>query len=183
MKKTIFFASATIISLICSQSFADTYKYVPYIGVAYTRATARADTAKPEYNIGSLYIGSEYGKYFGTEIFYGQSSYKKNYIADVKTRTSYRAYGLDLAAYLPLGCDNRFDLVAAVGAGEYVFAKKIAGEKHHNDSGWGYRFGGGLKYHLDDNWQIKTLARYVKFNDISDFDRQSEYSIAAEYHF
>lgn len=183
MKKTIFFASAAAISLICTQSFADTYEYVPYAGINYTHAVAHASSAKPEYNIGGIHIGSEYGKYFGTEIFYDQSSYDKNFINDIKTKTSYRAYGLDLAAYLPIDCANRFDLVATIGAGEYVFAKKIIGDKHHDDSGWGYRFGGGLKYKLDNNWQIKPLVRYVKFNKISDFDHQVEYSVAMEYHF
>lgn len=183
MKKTIFFTSLATFSLVCAQSFADSYKYVPYVGASYTYALAHANSASPEYNVGGIYIGSEYGKYFGTEIFYNQSTYDKNFINNIKTRTSYRSYGLDLAAYLPLGCENSFDLVATIGAGEYVFAKKAHGEKHHNDSGWGYRFGGGFKYHLDENWQIKPLVRYVKFNKISDFDHQTEYALSMEYHF
>jgi opacity protein-like surface antigen len=182
MKKTLFFTFSALIS-VSSLAKADKYNYVPYIGASYSYSVAHADKAKPNYNIGGIYIGSEYGKYFGTEIFFNQSTYDNNYINNIKTRTSYRAYGLDLMAYLPLGCDHRFDLVGTAGVGEYVFAKKIKGDKHHNDSGWGYRFGGGLKYNFTQNWQTKALARYVNFDRVSDFNHQMEYSLNLEYHF
>ena len=182
MKRTIFFLCLVLSALESGIAKADSYKYRPYVGATYAFASARADKAKPNYNIGGIYIGSEYGKYFSTEVFYNQSTYDNNYINNLRTRTSYRSYGLDLMAYLPLDCYNRFDFVATAGA-EYVFAKKIKGEKHHNDSGLGYRFGGGLKYNFNADWQAKALARYVKFNNVSDFDHQIEYSLNIEYHF
>ena len=182
MKKTIFFSFAAVI-LSFTTAKADKYNYVPYIGGSYSYATAHIKGAQLHYNIGGIYVGSEYGKYFSTEIFYNQSTYDNNYIEGIKTRTSYRSYGLDLMAYLPLDCNNRFDLVGTAGIGEYVFAKKIQGDKHHNDSGWGYRFGGGFKYNITPNWQAKTLVRYVNFDGVSDFDHQIEYSLNAEYHF
>lgn len=182
MKKTIFYGIAA--ALVSSTSAkADKYNYVPYVGATYSFASAHADSAKPHYNIGGIYVGSEYGKYFGTELFYNQSTYSNNYINNIKTRTSYRSYGLDLAAYLPFGCENRFNLIATTGVGEYVFAKKVKGDKHHNDSGWGYRFGGGIKYSFTQNWQAKALVRYVNFDGVSDFDHQTEYSLGVEYHF
>ena len=183
MKKTTFLIIVSIIAINCTTANADNYDYVPYIGADYTFAKAHAIKAKPEYNIAGIHIGSEYGKYFSTELFYNQSTYDNNYIADQKKRSSYRAYGLDLMSYLPLDCEHRFDLIGTIGVGEYVFAKKLKGEKHHNDSGWGYRFGGGLKYKLTQNWQIRALARYVNFDGISDFDHQIEYSAGVEYHF
>lgn len=183
MKKTTFFLSLPLFAVNCSLAQADSYRYAPYFGADYAYAKAHVSSAKPEYNIGGIHLGSEYSKYFSTELFYGQSTYDNNNIHAAKTRTSYRSYGLDLMAYLPLDCDNRFDLVGTLGAGEYVFAKKIKGEKHHNDAGWGYRFGGGLKYNLNHHWQVRALARYVNFDNVSDFDHQMEYSAGVEYHF
>ena len=183
MKKTIFFLGVAGVLLNCATVSADSYKYSPYVGASYTFAKAHATGAKPNYNIGGIYVGSEYGKYFSTELFYNQSTYSNNYIAENKTRTSYRSYGLDLMGYLPLDCNNYFDLIGTIGAGEYVFAKKISGQKHHNDSGWGYRFGGGLKYSFTQNWQMRILARYINFDGISDFNHQTEYSAGVEYHF
>ncbi len=183
MKRTIFFTLIGATALICSESYADSYKYTPYIGASYSFAKTHAKGAKPSYNVGGIFVGSDYGKYFGTELFFNQTDYDNHYINDVKTRTSYRSYGLDLMAYLPLDCDSRFDLIATAGVGEYVFAQKIKGEKHHNDSGWGYRFGGGLKYSINSNWQLRGIARYVSFDRISDFDHQIEYSAGIEYHF
>ncbi len=182
MKKT-FFLAMLLIAFNITTVKADSYKYVPYVGASYSYATAHADGTRPIYNIGGIYIGSEYGKYFSTEAFYNQSTYDNNYINDEKTRTSYRSYGLDLVGYLPLDCYNRFNLVGSVGAGEYVFAKKIKGYKHHNDSGWGYRFGGGLKYTISPNWQARAVIRYVNFDGIDNFDHQTEYSAGIEYHF
>ena len=75
------------------------------------------------------------------------------------------------------------DLIGTIGAGEYVFAKKIKGQKNHNDSGWGYRFGGGLKYAINHNWHARTLVRYINFDGVSDFNHQIEYGIGVEYHF
>lgn len=183
MKRTIFFMIFSLIAFRSNFAKADNYNYRPYVGASYSFVASHAEGAKPSYHSGGLYIGSEYGKYFGTEVFFNQTSYDKNFIANEKIRTSYRAYGLDLMGYLPLDCYNKFDLIATAGFGEYVFAKKSAGEKHHNDSGWGYRFGGGLKYNINNNWQIKALARYVNFDRISDFDHQIEYSTGIEYHF
>ena len=183
MKKTIFFLGLAFAMSEATLASADSYNYKPYAGVSYSYATAHAKSAKPKYNIGGIYVGSEYGKYFSTELFYNQSTGDKNHLNGIKTKTSYRSYGLDLLGYLPIDCNNRFDLIATIGAGEYVFAKKIKGEKHHNNSAWGYRFGGGLKYNLTQNWQARTLVRYVNFDRISDFDHQIEYSAGVEYHF
>ena len=183
MKKIVFFLCLLVFVFGSNNSKADSYKYSPYVGAIYSFADAHAKGAKPEYNIGGIYVGSEYGKYFSTEIFYNQSTYDTNKINEVKTRTSYRSYGLDLFAYLPIDCYNRFNLVSTIGAGEYVFAKKNKGEKHHNDSGWGYRYGGGLKYNFTQNWQAKALVRYVNFDGVSDFNHQMEYSFNVEYHF
>ncbi len=183
MKKIIFFLCLLVLGFESNNANADNYKYVPYVGASYSFGVAHTNGAKPNYNIGGIYVGSEYGKYFSTEIFYNQSTYDTNNIDNIKTRTSYRSYGLDLFAYLPLDCYNRFNLVATTGVGEYVFAKKAKGDKHHNDSGWGYRFGGGLKYSFTQNWQAKALTRYVDFDRISSFNHQMEYSVNVEYHF
>ena len=100
-----------------------------------------------------------------------------------KIKTSYRAYGLDITAYLPLDCAKRFSLLATAGLGEYVYRSKVYEHKHHNEHGYGYRFGGGMKYAWDSHWQTKFVTRYVKFDQLTDYKHNTEYNLSLEYHF
>lgn len=184
MKKILLSALFISTAAAAAANAAETSAYIPYIGVDYSYIDAKANAVKPHYNSMGFNIGTKYNDYFGTEVFYQQtSSDSKKIKADEKLKTSYRAYGLDIATYLPLGCYHQFDLLATAGIGEYVFKKKLTGGKHHNDSGWGYRIGAGAMYNIDENISLRILARYVGIDKVSDFKHLAEYSAGIRYNF
>jgi opacity protein-like surface antigen len=86
-------------------------------------------------------------------------------------------------AYLPLGCAQKLSAIATAGIGEYVFNQKVLPQKHHNEHGFGYRFGGGIKFALSKNWQTRFITRYVKFNHVSGYNHSLEQTLSFEYHF
>ena len=163
-------------------SVADSYHYTPYIGAGYQFNKTQLKQFRPEYQSGGFYIGSDYSKYFGTEMFVNQSGSKNNGQGE-KLKSSHRSYGLDLLGYLPLGCAQKFSVAATVGVGEYVYKLKEGGLKHYNEHGWGYRFGGGVKYAFDSHWQTRFMTRYVKFNHLDNVNQAMEYALSVEYHF
>lgn len=164
---------------ICNTAKAQDFKYIPYIGLDYSYLDANAKSASPYYNSGSFNLGTKYNDYFGTELFYQQSAdYKKH-----GSKSSYRAYGLDINAYLPLGCYNTVELFATAGAGEYVFKFHPQGTKSHNESAVGYRWGGGLIYNISENISVRAAVRYINLDLISDYDHMAEYSLGIRYYF
>lgn len=184
MNKKLLSAAALALAIATPVSAKDTNKYVPYVGADYGYISAKADSVKPKYHAFGVNVGTRYNRHFGTELFYQQTgSDSKKLDESSKFKSSYRAYGLDAAAYLPLDCINRYDLFATAGVGEYVFKKKFTGEKHHNDSGWGYRFGGGMMFNLDHHLSLRAMVRYVKLDGVSNFDHLVEYTAGIRYHF
>ena len=183
MKKITFLLTTTLIlGGFVKNSAADSYKYTPYAGVDYIYSQTDADGFKPYHNSLGIHIGSDYGKYFGTELFFTQSNSSKKRPNNGIVKTSYRSYGLDLMAYLPLGCEERFSLIATAGIGEYVYKTKFVPAKHYNEHGFGYRFGGGFKYAFDKNWQARILLRRVNFDHLSGYNHNMEYTAGVEYH-
>lgn len=184
MKKITFVLTFLAFStLIDGNVYADSYKYTPYVGMGYDFSKIQAGKLRPEYNGGTVYVGSDYSKYFGTEVFFSQSLSRKNGQTPHKLKSSFRAYGLDVAAYLPLGCSQKFSLMATAGWGEYIFNLKQQGAKHHNEHGYGYRLGGGIKYALDNHWQTRLVVRHVSFDKLDMLNQTMEYSLNVEYHF
>lgn len=159
---------------------ADSYKYTPYLGVDYLHNRTSAKGLSFNNNAVSLRIGSDYGKYFSSEMFFSQSDSRNKYPQQQKIKNSYRSYGLDVLAYLPF---YKFSFITTAGIGEYVFKTRVYPQKHHNEHGFGYRFGGGLKYAFDEHWQIRFICRYIKFNHVHNTNHAVEYSSGLEYHF
>ena len=184
MKKITFLLTSAIIAAgFIKKAAADDYKYIPYIGVDYVYSQTNAKGLKPYHNAADVRLGSDYSQYFATELFFQQSDSNKRRPDGEILKTSYRAYGLDLLAYLPLDCGKRFSLLATAGIGEYVYNTKLLPNKHHNEHGYGYRFGGGFKYALSQNWQTRFVARHVSFDHLHGYDHNMEYSAGIEYHF
>ena len=179
-KITFLLTILTFISLCTVSAKADSYKYTPYIGFDYLYNRTSAEGLSFYNNALSVRIGSDYSAYFSSELFFNQSDSQTKHQAEQKIKTSYRSYGLDLSAYLPV---YKFSLIATIGAGEYVYKTRLYPAKHQNEHGFGYRFGGGLKYALDEHWQIRLISRYVKFNHVHKFNHAMEYTSGLEYHF
>ena len=160
MKKiTIVLTFLAACGINAKNSVADSYHYTPYIGAGYQFNKTQLKQFRPEYQSGS-----------------------KNNGQGEKLKSSYRSYGLDLLGYLPLGCAQKFSVAATAGIGEYVYKLKEGGLKHYNEHGWGYRFGGGVKYAFDSHWQTRFMTRYVKFNHLDNVNQAMEYALSVEYH-
>lgn len=184
MKKITFFLTTVFFTALnLSSAKADSYSYTPYFGIDYTYNHTTAKGFSPYYNVAGLHIGSDYGKYFGTELFFNKSNGNKRHISDTAVKTSYNSYGLDLMGYIPLGCSKRFSLLGTVGVGEYVYRTKFIPQKHQNEHGYGYRFGSGFKYALSKNFGVRTIIRYVNFDRLNGYNNAFEYSAGIEYHF
>lgn len=184
MKKITFVLTfLAVLNLNAKNCLADSYKYVPYAGFGYDYSKTQIGQVRPAYHSGTVYIGSEYGSYFSTEMFFSQSLNRTNGQNPTKLKSSYRAYGLDLMGYLPLGCSQKFSLLATTGIGEYAFKLKTGDAKRSNEHGYGYRFGGGVKYAFNTHWQTRFITRYVKFDRVDSVNQAIEYSLNLEYHF
>lgn len=178
-KKLIMLAASLTVIGVASQA----REHVPYVGADYAYVGAHGSIADPFYHAASVHLGDRYNDYFGTELFYRQTGSDSHKTASGFYKTSYRAYGLDMTAYLPLGCTHRFEPFASLGLGEYVFKTKVSPQKHHNDSGYGYRFGAGLLYNLTEHVGLRLGASYVKTDHISDTDHLIEYQTGLRYSF
>ncbi len=187
MKKSLMLAAAALALMTAGQAHADEdFKYTPYVGIDYTYSNAYADSMKPNYNSGSVNVGTMYNQFFGTELFYQYSdSATKGKHFDDRTKTSFQAGGLDLFGYLPLGCERRFHLLGTAGVGMYRFRKSYESPaiKGGHDSGYGYRLGAGMMYDLNDKWSVRALARHVNLDKVEGFDHMMEYSAGIRYSF
>ena len=174
------------VSALAFSATANASDFNPSAGLDYNYTDADADHQSPKYKSASVNVGTEYNKYFGTEVFYQYSDDDKKHVNGIENQTSFQAYGLDLMGYLPLGCDQVFSLVGTMGIGEYTFDKNYSGfyaPKDQRDHGIGYRFGGGLQYKIDDKFSVRGLVRYVNLNDIDNFDDMWEYTAGIRYSF
>ena len=175
MKKTIGTLMVAASALAFSAS-ANALEFTPYVGVDYNYTDVASHSA--HFNSGSLNVGTNYNKYFGTELLYQYSTEDKK--AGEKTRIE--GYGLDLYGYLPLGCDQTFSLLGTAGIAEYKVTSKYDGEKD-KDHGYGYRLGAGAMYNINENVSVHALARYVFTDKIEGIDHLMEYTLGARYNF
>ncbi len=182
MKKiTILLTTALFTAATGFSARADSYNYVPYVGIDYVFSRTNAFGTHPEHHGGAVRLGSEYGKYFSTELFAAQSAQDKNNIGAGSLKTSYFAYGLDILAYSPALAGVA--LLATAGIGEYNYKTKFTPADNHREHGYGYRFGGGLKYVFDEHWQTRFVSRYINFDKLDGYNHSVEYSFGVEYHF
>lgn len=179
MKKILFVCAM----LISTEAFAIENAYRPYVGADYLYSTMNAKNSDSYLNSGAVIIGSEYNKYFGTEVFYQKSLVKAQETAGGKIKSSFHGYGLDAYAYLPLGCERKLSPFATFGVGKYALKKKIAGISHNDKDGTGYRLGTGLIYHFDANISLKAGYRYINFDRLSTIDHADELMAGIRYAF
>lgn len=142
MKKTLLLAG--VASLFAFNAQALDVK--PYVGVdyVYSKADLATDEFDDQWNAYALSVGTKLNKNFGVEAFYQETDDAEKNIplpafnSIAKTEASYKAYGVDFIGYLPVGCENKLELLGSVGLAQYdVEAKaKIAGlSKSSDDDG------------------------------------------------
>lgn len=175
--------TAVSIAALASSAQALEMDYKPYVGVDYNFSDVSAEGLKPNYNSASVNLGTSYNRYFGTELFYQKSGKESNRVEGAKVTSSFDAFGLDLMGYLPLGCFDTWSLIGTAGVGEYHFNEKVVGISKGTDNGYGYRAGLGVQYNVNNDWSIRSMARYVNFDQLDHLDHMMEYSVGAKYNF
>lgn len=176
------FAIIGLASTIATNALAIENEYIPYVGLNYAYNESSARNVHSHQNSVSAIIGSVYNKYFGTEVFYQQSDKDELGAFNLKS-TRFSAFGLDAIAYLPLGCEGRIAPLATAGIGNYNFKHKFYNSSSVKDSGWGYRFGAGLSYNIDEKWSVHFIGRYIHTDQIESYDHLSEYTLGFKYVF
>lgn len=180
MKNTIG-ALMVAVSAVAFAASASAMEYKPYVGLDYVRSNVK-DNAGMKFNSAAVNVGTQYNKYFGTEVFYQFSDQDSHGRGDEKALTRYQSYGLDAMGYLPLGCEQAFSLVGTAGISEIHRTAKAEGTKY-KDSGYGYRLGAGAQYAIDENLAVRALARYTWADKLENVDHIMEYTAGVQYKF
>lgn len=183
MKKITILLTTALFTAAGFEANADSYNYTPYIGADYLFNQTAAKGYNPHYHAAGLRIGSDYGKYFATELFANQTNRDKRTKEDHDIRSSFYGYGLDILALLPICPENKVSLIATAGIGEYAYKTKFSPTDRHTEHGYGYRFGGGIKYAVTEHWHTRLIGRYIKFDHLSGYKHAAEYTFGVEYHF
>lgn len=178
MNKTIALMAA--VSAFAFTANANALEYTPYIAADYTY-TEIPSTA--DVNGGKVAVGTEYNKYFGTEVFYQRTGSDRVHSSEGTNEYSLQSYGLDVYGYLPLGCDQVLSLVGTAGISNVDVIYKDAGKKRETENGLGYRLGAGFEYDINSNVSIRALYRYTFTDKVNSLDHISEYSLGVKYAF
>ena len=182
MNKNIALLAA--VSVIALTSNANALDFRPYVGAQYnaTHVNAKGLETNVDMHSYSVFVGTEYNKYFGTEVFYQNSNKWHKIINGKKEKVDFDAYGLDIYGYLPLGCEGIVSLIGTTGIANYDF--DYANNKGKgSDNGLGYRLGGGIQYNVTNNIGIRALGRYVWTDKLDDRDHFAEFSLGMKYTF
>ena len=143
----------------------------PYVGLDYNYtathhpesiSTVAGNILPSNFHSGTFAFGTRVAPYVGVEGFTEFSKYENK----SETRSYTRAYGADVLGILPLYC-NDLELLGSLGLGRYynkLKYKTAAGKSQFAEYDWGYRFGAGLQYNINDNWGLRAMYRHVLFN-------------------
>ena len=182
MNKNIALLSA--VSAMVLAGSANALEFRPYVGAQYnvTHVSSKNSVTDVNMHSYSVFVGTEYNRFFGTEVFYQNSNKWHKEIAGVKQKADFAAYGLDGYAYLPLGCDRVFSLLATAGIANYDFDQSNAVAKD-KDNGLGYRLGAGAQYNITNNIAVRALGRYIWTDKLDNMDHFAEFSMGLKYIF
>lgn len=168
------------VSAIAFTANANANEYKPYVAADYTYNHAGFATMNAG---GKVALGSDYNKYFGTEVFYERTGSDRVKSEGETEEYSMQSYGLDVYGYLPLGCDQTFALLGTAGISEIDVKYKYNDEKRKTENGLGYRLGAGAQYAIDENLSVRAVARYIWTDKLAGEDHIMEYSAGIKYNF
>ncbi len=178
MKNTLALMAA--VSAFAFAANANAIEYTPYVAADYTY-TDMQNTA--EVNGGKIALGTEYNKYFGTEVFYQRTGSDRVHSDGATDEYSLQSYGLDAYGYLPLGCDQTFALVGTAGFAFEDVKYKYEDHNRKTEHGVGYRLGAGAEYAINSNVSVRALYRYTFTDQLGGLDHINEYSLGVKYAF
>lgn len=181
MNKNIALLAA--VSAIALATSANALEFRPYVGAQYNLTSASVkNMPNMDMHSYSIFVGTDYNRYFGTEVFYQNSNKWHKVVNGVKNKVDFEAYGLDAYGYLPLGCDRVFSLLGTAGIANYDFDGD-QGNGKEEDNGLGYRLGAGMQYNITNNIAVRGIVRYIWADKLDGFDHMMEYSLGAKYSF
>ncbi|MBR4106612.1 MAG: porin family protein [Alphaproteobacteria bacterium] len=181
MNKNIALLAA--VSAIALATSANALEFRPYVGAQYNLTSASVkDMPNMDMHSYSVFVGTDYNRYFGTEVFYQNSNKWHKVINGEKTKVDFEAYGLDVYGYLPLGCDRVFSLLGTAGIANYDFDIADNNAKGE-ENGLGYRLGAGMQYNITNNIAVRGIVRYIWADKLDNTDHMMEYSLGAKYSF
>ncbi len=178
MKNTLALMAA--VSAFAFAANASALEYTPYVAADYTYTDSHTGG---EYNGGKVALGTEYNKYFGTEVFYQRTGSDRIHSEDGTNEFSLQSYGLDAYGYLPLGCEQTFALVGTAGFAFEDYKYKFEEMNRKTEHGYGYRLGAGIEYDLTSNLSVRALYRYTFMDKVNGLDHSDEYSLGVKYAF
>ncbi len=178
MKNTLALMAA--VSAFAFAANAGAMEFTPYVAADYTYSDMQN---LAEVNGGKVSVGTDYNKYFGTEVFYQRTGSDRVHSEGYTDEFSFQTYGLDVNGYLPLGCDQTFSLVGTAGIANIDMKYTPAGETRKTENGIGYRLGAGVEYDITSNVAVRALYRYTFVNKMGGLDHMNEYSVGVKYSF
>ena len=158
-------------------------EFRPYAGAQYNLTSVASQSPDVDMHSYSVFVGTDYNRFFGTEIFYQNSNKWHKNINGVKQKVDFDAYGLDVYGYLPLGCDRVFSLLGTAGIANYDFDSANEIEGKGSDNGLGYRLGVGAQYSFTNNIALRGIVRYIWTDKLDEMDHFMEYSLGLKYSF
>ena len=178
MKRTIALMAAA--SALAFTASANAYDFTPYVAADYTY-TDMQNTA--EVNGGKIAVGTDYNKYFGTEVFYQRTGSDRVHHEEGTDEFSLQSYGLDVYGYLPLGCEQKVSLIGTAGFAFEDVKYKEPTENRATEHGVGYRLGAGAQYNVNEALAVRALYRYTFTDKLGEMDHMNEFSFGVKYAF
>ena len=187
-KKSLLLAGVACV-LYSTSSFAGWHEFAKdnqmYIGADYVYDDydfgGEFNEARKTYNSGMFNIGARMNR-IGLEAFSQMSGNRtKDLGAAGKLKTKVDAYGLDMYAYQPLGCQGMFDLMATIGIADYYYKGEI-NDTSDSKNRIGYRIGGGMMYNMTDHISARVIGRYAYIGGKT-LDHAAEVTTGLRYNF
>lgn len=170
---------------------ANAMEMKPYVGLDYVYSMIDADEidgiggVEEDLNAYSINAGVRMHKNFGVEAFFQQTEEGEKKHGGVKLKDKYHAYGVDMIGYMPLGCDEKIELLGSLGLGYYdaeVKGEALGVREKYTDDGWGWRLGAGAQYNFTENMAGRVMVRYADV-DIDGIDNIVDLTAGIRYSF
>lgn len=164
MKKTLLLAGVACLISATAAHAMDYTNIKPIIGLdyAYDNAEFKKESKglNDDFNSGIISLGTRIGDYSSVEAFYQLAGEKKTSTDVAKYKAKFSAYGLDVYGHLPLGCEQKVELLGSLGLGIYDIDIKRDGGKVVDTNRVGYRIGLGAQYNFTPNVAGRIMGRY-----------------------
>ena len=163
MRKTLILAGVACILSANAAHALDFKTFNPTIGLDYAYSDAdfkkESKDLNNKFSSGIISLGTKIGDYSSVEAYWQMSADKKTNTDTAKYKARFSSYGVDAYGHLPLGCEQKVELLGSLGLGIYDISIKKDGEKSTTDR-VGYRLGLGAQYNFTEHFSGRIMGRY-----------------------